>query len=63
MFTDKSRYLLYRDDGRQLVYRLVGEHYHGSCVLERDRVGSGSLMVWAGISYGHSTPLIFIDGS
>ena len=63
MFSDESRYLLYRADGRQRVYRRDGERYRDNCLIERDRFGGGGLMVWAGISYGHRTPLVFIDGS
>ena len=62
MFSDESRYLLYRADGRQRVYRRNGERYRDNCLVERDRFGGGALMVWAGISYGHRTPLVFIDG-
>ena len=62
MFSDESRYLLYRPDGRQRVYRRNGERYRDNCLVERDRFGGGALMVWAGISYGHRTPLVFIDG-
>ena len=64
MFSDESRYmyLLYRADGRQRVYRRNGESYRDNCLVERDRFGGGALMVWVGISYGHRTPLVFIDG-
>ena len=63
MFSDESRFLLYRADGRQRVYRRDGERYRDNCVVERDQFGGGGLMVWAGISYGHRTPLVFTDGS
>ena len=62
MFSDESRYLLYRADGRQRVYRRNGERYRDNCLVDRDRFGGDALMVWAGISYGHRTPLVFIDG-
>ena len=39
MFSDESRYLLYRADGRQRVYRRNGERYRDSCLDERDRFG------------------------
>ena len=54
--------MLYRADGRQRVYRRNGERYRDNCLVERDRFGGGALMVWAGISYGHRMPLVFIDG-
>ena len=62
MFSDESRYLLYRADCRQRVYRRNGECCRDNCLVGRDRFGGGVLMVWAGISYGHRTPLVFIDG-
>ena len=55
MFSDESRYMLYRADGRQRVYRRNGERYRDNRLVERDRFGGG-------ISYGHRTPLVFIDG-
>ena len=44
------------------MYRRDEERYRDNCLAERDRFGGGGLMVWAGISYGHRTPLVFIDG-
>ena len=63
MFSDESRYLLYRADGRQRVYRRDKQCYRDNCLVEHDQFGGGGLMVRAGISYGHRTPLVFIDGS
>ena len=63
MFSDQSRYLLYRADGRQRVYRRDGERYRDNCLVKRDRFGGGGLMVWAGIFYGHRTPPVVIGGS
>ena len=62
MFSDESRFLLYRADGRRRVYRRDGERFRDNCVDEVDRFGGGGLMVWAGIAYGHRTPMVFIDG-
>ena len=38
MFSDESRYLLHRADGRQRVYRRNGERYRDNCLVERDRL-------------------------
>ena len=62
MFSDEPRYLLYRADGRHCEYRHNRERYGDNFLVERDRFGGGALMMWAGISYGHRTPLVFIDG-
>ena len=43
VFFDESRYLLYRADGRQRVYRHNGERYRDNCLV--DRFGDGALMV------------------
>lgn len=63
LFTDESRFSLFRADGRQRVYRRKGERFDDSCVVERDRFGGGSVMVWGGISYGRKTPLVVINGN
>ena len=62
MFSDESRFLLYRADSRRRVYRCDGERFRDNCVDEVDGFGGGGLMVWAGIAYGHRTPMVFIDG-
>ncbi len=63
LFTDESRFLLYRADGRQRVFRRAGERYNANCVIERDRFGGGGVMVWGGICHGRKTPLVVIDGT
>jgi hypothetical protein len=40
-----------------------GERFADACVLERDRFGGGSVMVWGGISHGLKSPLIVITGN
>ena len=37
LFTDESRFTLYRADGRRCVYRRRGERFADACVVERDR--------------------------
>ena len=54
MFSDDSRFLSYRADGRRRVYRRDGERFRDKCVDEIDRFGGGKLVVWAGIAYGHN---------
>ena len=62
-FTDESRFTLFRPDGRPRVYRRRGERFADACVLERDRFGGDSVMVWGGISHGLTSPLIVIAGN
>jgi hypothetical protein len=59
-FTDESRFTLFRPDGRRRVNRRRGERFANACVLERDRFGGGSVMVWGGISHRLKSPLIVI---
>ncbi|XP_060084988.1 uncharacterized protein LOC132564350 [Ylistrum balloti] len=48
LFTDESRFTLYRSDGRKRCYRRRGERYFDACVKENDRFGGGSVMVFGG---------------
>ena len=63
VFSDESRYLLERVDGRQRVYRRRGERYSDACVPEVDRYGGGSVMVWGAISFCHRTRLVIVPGN
>ena len=57
-FTDESWFTLFHPD-----YRRRGERFADACILERDRFGGGSVMVWGGISHGLKSPLIVIAGN
>lgn len=61
MFTDESKFMLYKHDGRQLVYRRPGERFHQACVEEKVAYGGGSVQVWAGISAEARTELVLIQ--
>ncbi len=62
LFTDESRFSLYRADGRQRVWRHVGERFADVNVVDRVAHGGGGVMVWAGVCYGQWTQVHFIDG-
>ncbi|KAL0153149.1 hypothetical protein M9458_051545 [Cirrhinus mrigala] len=64
LFTDESRFSLYRGDGRQRVWRHVGEWFADVNVVDRVAHGGGWVMVWAGVCYGQrtTTKVHFIDG-
>ncbi len=62
LFTDESRFSLYRADGRQHVWRCVGERFADVNVVDRMAHGGGGVMVWAGVCYGQRTQVHFIDG-
>ncbi len=62
LFMDESRFSLYRADGRQRVWRHVGERFADVNVVDRVAHGGGGVMVWAGVCYGQRTRVHFIDG-
>ena len=62
-FTDESQFTLFRPDGRRHVCRPCGERFADACILERDRFGGGSVMVWGGISHGLKSLFIVIAGN
>ena len=63
LFTDESRFTLYCADGRRHVYRCRGERFANACVVERDRFGSGPIMVWGAIAHGIKSQLIIVAGN
>ncbi len=60
LFTDESRFSLYRADCRQRVWHLVGERFANVNIVDRVARGGG-VMVWTGICYGPRTQVHFID--
>ncbi len=62
LFTDESRFSLYRADGRQRVWHHVGERFADVNVVDRVAHGGGRVMVWAGVCYGQRTQVHFIGG-
>ncbi len=62
LFTDESRFSLYRADGRQRVWHRVGERFADVNIVDRVANGGSGVMVWAGVCYGQQTQVHFIDG-
>ncbi len=62
LFTDESRFSLYRVDGKQRVWRRVGEQLADVSVADRVAHGGSGVMVRAGVCYGRRTQVHFIDG-
>lgn len=61
MFSDESKFMLYRNDGRTRVYRRPGERFKQACIEEKVPYGGGSVLVWAGISSASRTELVLIE--
>ena len=49
LFSDESRFNLGHHDGGIRVFRRRGERFADKCLIERDRFGGGSVMVWGDI--------------
>ena len=49
LFTDESRFNVQFADGRLRVWRRTGESMDENNIVERDRYGGGSVMIWVGI--------------
>ena len=62
LFTDESKFNVSNADGRQRIYRRRNERYADCCVVEHNRFGGGSVMVWAGISADFKTQLHVVQG-
>lgn len=63
LFTDESRFSLDFNDGRLRVRRLPNERFNEQCIVEHDRFGRGSVMVWGGITWNGRTDLVRINGN
>ena len=62
LFSDESRFNLSHHDGRIRVFRRRRERFADNCLIERDRFGGGSVMVWGGIMGRRKTNLIVVEG-
>ena len=63
LFTDESRFNVDFADGRIRVWRRKGERLDPENVIQHDRYGGGSVMIWGGISHSGKTELVTIDGN
>ncbi len=63
VFSDESRFNLFHNDKRTRVYRRRGERFADNTVIEGDRFGGGSVMVWAAINHDFRSRLVVINGN
>ena len=50
IFSDESRFLLHRNDGRVYVRRMAGEEFMEDCVQPTMKHGGGGIIVWGCIN-------------
>jgi transposase len=62
-FSDESRFLLQKRDGRIRVNRHRNERFSSSCVQEVNSFGGSSVMMWAAISNDRKTNLVHVPGN
>ena len=63
LFTDESKFCVDFSDDRIRVWRQKNERFRDCCILEHDRFGGPSVLVWGGISYDGSTDLYTIQNA
>ena len=63
LFPDESRFNVSFADSRVRTWRRRGERLNQDNVVERDRYGGGSVMVWAVIHHYGMTDLVIVPGN
>ncbi|GFW20792.1 transposable element Tcb1 transposase [Trichonephila clavipes] len=63
VFTDESRICLQYHDGRIRVWRHCGEMMLNSCVMHQHTGRAPGILLWGGIRYHSSTPLVRTAGT
>lgn len=61
LFTDETRIQLWKPDGRDRVYRRIGERYAACNLVQIVSFGGGSIMLWGGISWESRTELVEVN--
>ncbi|PSN32920.1 Transposable element Tcb2 transposase [Blattella germanica] len=60
LFKDESRFRLMGSDGHIRIWRRRGERFDPATIIQHDRFGGGSVMVWAGITIESRTELVIV---
>jgi len=63
IFSDESRSLLYRIDGRIRVRRQQYEAYNEDSVVPRFQAGGGGVTIWGAFRHGWKCDLHIVDGN
>ena len=62
VFSDGSRFCLFKNDGRTLVRRRCNERESEECIVKRHTASTRGIMVWGAISYNSKSPLVRFRG-
>ena len=63
VFSNESRFCLWRSDGRIRIRRRPEERLHPDCIVERHVGRTPGIMIWGAISYNSRSPLVVVQGS
>ena len=63
IWSDESRFKLFRSDGRVWTWRKVGYRYHTNHLIPTVKHGGGGVMVWSCFSWKGLGPLIIVEGN
>ena len=62
-FTDESRFMLHRTDGRWRIRRETSESKHPATIAGRVQAGGGSILVWGMFSWYSLGALRIVEGT
>ncbi|GFX88378.1 transposable element Tcb1 transposase [Trichonephila clavipes] len=62
-FSDESRFMLHRTDGRWRIRRETSERNHPATIAGTVQAGGGSIMVWGMFSWHSLGSLIIVEGT
>lgn len=63
VFSDESRFVLSFSESRTRIYRRPLERFNDNCIIERDRYGGPSVMVWGAMNAYFRSQLVVLDGN
>jgi transposase len=62
LWSDESKFNLFRSDGKSMVWRTPGEEFDPKCTVPTVKYNGGSVMVWGCFARSGVGNLYFIDG-
>ena len=61
IWSDESRFKLFKSDGRPRVWRKKGETYKSDCIVNTVQGDGGSVLIWGCFCHGKLDPCIVVD--